>query len=95
MERLLNYVMNNDLKVYLIVDDKDVTHNVYATIGMALDAITYNYHRLDADNVLEISRTKLKWRYRQGNERFMEIKECPICKDVTNDYMSQPRAFKL
>lgn len=95
MERFMNYIQNNDLKVYLIVDDKGVTHNVYGTVGMALDAISYNYHRLDPEFVLEVSRTKLKWKDRQGNERFMEIKECPICKDVTMDYMNMPRDFEL
>ena len=95
MERFLSAIKENNLKVYLIVDNDEVTHNVYATVGMALDAIAYNYHRLDPDLVLELSRTKLKWRDRQGNERFMEIRECPICNDVTLDYMSQPRKFSL
>lgn len=95
MEKLMGYILNNNLKVYLIVDDTEVTHNVYATVGMALDAIEYNYYRLDPDCVLELSRTKLRWKDRHGKERFLEIKECPICKDITMDYMNTPRAFKL
>lgn len=95
MERFINTILRNDLKVYLIVDDEMITHNVFPTAGMALDAIAYNSHRINQDLIVESSRTKLKWKDNQGKERLLQIYECPFCKDLTLDYMSIPTPFVL
>lgn len=95
MERFMKELSKGELKVYLIANEKSETLNVYATVGMAIDAISYNARRIANDSILELSRTKLKWRGRNGDKHFLEIRECPICKDVTLDYMNMPRTFVL
>ena len=81
--------------VYLTVNEKGETKNVFATIGMAIDAIAYDKGRVMPDHVVESSLTSYKWKGKDGNIHSLEIKECPVCKDVTIDYMDRPRSLKL
>jgi hypothetical protein len=86
--------MNKDY-VYLTVDGNGVTKNVFATLGMAIDAIEMCEERICEELITERTITSLKWNGRDGNEYSLEIKKCPICTDVRVDYMNEPRAFVI
>ena len=85
----------SEFDVYLIVNEKGETLNVFATAGMAIDDIAQNACRIEENHITEKTATMLKWKGRDGKEYSLEIKRCPVCKDVTMDYMNKPRAFIL
>lgn len=95
MENMKRYSRKDDMNVYLTVDEKGETQNVFVTLGMAIDAIAYNMGRIIPDNIIESSLTAFKWKGRDGKTYSLEIKECPVCKDVTMDYVCKPRTIKL
>lgn len=86
--------MNKDY-VYLTVDGNGVTKNVFATLGMAIDAIEMAAKRVEESFIEERTISSLKWKGRNGNEYSLEIKKCPICTDVRMDYMNRPRVFTI
>ena len=81
--------------VFLIVDENEVTQNIYATLGMAIDAIEYNARRIMPENIRFKTKTSLEWGGRDDKHYGLFIKVCPICKDVTLDYMDKPRDYDL
>ena len=83
------------MKVFLTVNETGETQNVFATIGIAIDAIAYDKGRIMPDHITEETMTSYKWKETNGTEHSLEIKECDICKDVTLDYMYKPRTYKL
>lgn len=83
------------MTVYLTVNEKGETQNVFMTIGMAIDAIAYNKVRIMSDHIIEETMTSFKWKGNDGKTYSLEIMECDVCKDVTYDYMCKPRTFKL
>ena len=86
---------NEKVCVYLIVNERGETLNVYGTIGMAIDAIGYQACRIDKGCIKSRTLTKIEWTGRDGNDYSEEIFECPICTDFTLDYMNKPRVFML
>ena len=95
MEQILKYSKNKPLTVYLTVNEKGETQNCFATLGTAIDAIAYDAGRIMPDHMTEKTLTYFTWKGNDGKRHSLEIKECPICKDVTLDYMSKPRAITL
>lgn len=85
----------DEMTVYLTVNEKGETQNVFATVGMAIDAIAYNKCRIMPDHIIEETMTSFKWKGNDGKIYSLTIMECPVCKDVTMDYMNKPRVFKL
>lgn len=83
------------MKVFLTVNQDGETQNVFATVGMAIDAIAYDKGRVMPDHIVESSPTAYKWKGNDGKIYSLEIMECDVCKDVTMDYMCKPRTFKL
>ena len=94
MENMKKYG-KSPMTVYLTVNQDGETQNVFVTIGMAIDAIAYNKGRIMPDHITEETMTSFKWKGNDGKTYSLEIKECDVCKDVTMDYMSKPRTFKL
>ena len=84
--------MNKDY-VYLTVDEKGVTENVFATLGMAIDAIEMAAKRVEESFIEERTISSLKWKKKKKKSYSLEIKKCPICTDVKMDYMNRPRDF--
>ena len=85
----------DEMTVYLTVNEKGETQNVFATLGMAIDAIAYNKCRIMPDHIIEDTMTSMKWKGNDSKTYSLEIKECPVCKDVTRDYMNCPRTLTL
>lgn len=94
MENMKKYG-KDAMTVYLTVDEKGETQNVFATVGMAIDAIAYDKGRIMPDHIIEETMTSYKWKGNDGKTYSLEIRECPVCKDVTCDYMNRPRVFTL
>lgn len=87
----------NDLMedMYLTVNQDGVTQNLFATLGKAIDAIAYDRGRIMPDHIIESTPTMFKWKGNDGKIYSLEVKQCPVCKDVTLDYMNRPRDIKL
>ena len=83
------------MTVYLTVNEKGETQNVFATIGMAIDAIAYAAGRITPGFVTGMTLTSVRWKGNDKKEYSLEILECPVCKDVTMDYMCKPRSLNL
>jgi hypothetical protein len=81
--------------MYLTVDQDGVAQNLFATLGMAIDAVAYDKTRLMEDCITEHTPTLLKWKGRDGKDYSLEVMRCPVCKDVTRDYMERPRSVEL
>lgn len=94
METIHKYDRDTRLSVYLIVQNGE-TVNVFATLGLAIDCIAYNANRIAKECITSQTLTKLEWKGRDTSENVLEIKECPICKDVTLDYMDKPRSVNV
>lgn len=82
-------------KVYLKVNQNGETVNVFATVGGAIDDLNLEAARIDKNLIVSKTLSTLKWRGREGKIYSYEIKECPICKDISLDYMYYPRVFTL
>jgi hypothetical protein len=82
-------------KVYLKVNQNGETVNVFATVGRAIDDLSLESVRIDKNLIVSKTLSALKWRGRDGKIYSYEIKECPICKDISLDYMCYPRVFTL
>lgn len=82
-------------KVYLKVNEKGETENVFATLGRAIDDLALEGVRIDENLIKSKTISSLKWQGRDGKSRSYEIKEAPICKDVNFDYMDMPRTLTL
>jgi len=82
-------------KVYLKVDEDGKTLNVFDSLGMAICGIEQETKRISKEFITLQSVTRLEWTGRDGKKRIREIRECPICKDVTLDYMGGPRYMAL
>lgn len=79
-------------KVYLIVDENNVTVNVFASLGLAIADIELNKKRIVKENHNpESTLTNFMWGGRDGKQHSLTVKECPICENVNLDYMDQPR----
>lgn len=79
-------------KVYLVVDENNITVNVFASLGLAIADIELNRERIVKENHNPDSTlTNFMWGGRDGKSHSLTIKECPICTDVTTDYMFSPR----
>lgn len=79
-------------KVYLIVDENNVTVNVFASLGLAIADIELNKERIVKENHNpESTLTNFMWGGRDGKKYSLTIKECPICTDPRMDYMDKPR----
>lgn len=81
--------------IYLTVDEKGATLNVFATLGAAIDAVKYDSRRIREDLIDELTPTKCKWHDIQGDPHSLEVKVCPVCTDFALDYMNHPRALEL
>lgn len=81
--------------MYLTVDQDGVTQNLFATLGKAVDAIAYERTRIVDDCIIEHLPTMLRWKGRDNGTYSLEVKRCPVCKDVTLDYMQRPRSIEL
>lgn len=95
MEQILKYSKDKPLMVYLTVNENGETQNCFSTIGTAIDAIAYDAGRIMPNNIIEQTLTSYKWKGNNGENHSLEIKECPICKDVTLDYMNKPRSITI
>lgn len=82
-------------EVYLTVNEKGVTENVFATLGMAIDAIEMAANRIEESFIEERTISFLKWKGRDQKSYSLEIKKCPICTDVKMDYMNRPKVFTI
>lgn len=82
-------------EVYLTVNEKGVTENVFATLGMAIDAIEMAANRIEESFIEERTISSLKWKGRDKKSYSLEIKKCPICTDVKMDYMNRPKVFTI
>lgn len=80
-------------KVYLKVNQNGETENVFATIGKAIDDLYLEAKRIDENLIVSKTLSTLKWRGRNGKDFSYEIKECPICNDISLDYMDCPRVL--
>ena len=79
-------------KVYLIVDENNVTVNVFASLGLAIADIELNKKRIVKENHSpESTLTNFMWGGRDGKKYSLTIKECQICTDPHMDYMDKPR----
>ena len=81
--------------MYLTVDQDGVTQNLFATLGKAIDAIAYDKGRIMPDSIIESTLTMYKWKGTDGKIYSLEVKQCPVCKDVTLDYTNRPRNIEL
>ena len=77
-------------KVYLKVNQNGETENVFTTIGKAIDNLDLEAKRIDKSLIKSKTLSTLKWRGRDGKDYSYEIKECPICNDISLDYMNRP-----
>lgn len=82
-------------KVYLKIDESGHTLNVFDSLGMAICGIEQETKRICKEFITLQSATRLEWTGRDGVKRIREIHECPICKDVSLDYMDGPRFMAL
>ena len=82
-------------KVYLLVNDEGRTENVFATLGMALHAMAYRKTRICPEFITHDSLTRTEWTGRDGKARSLQVQEVWVCKDVTTDYMCEPRDVTL
>lgn len=80
-------------KVYLKVNQNGETENVFATIGKAIDDLSLEAKRIDESLIVSKTLSTIKWRGRNGKDFSYEIKECPICDDISLDYMDCPRVL--
>lgn len=80
-------------KVYLKVNQNGETENVFATIGKAIDDLDLEAKRIEESLIVSKTLSTLKWRGRDGKDYSYEIKECPICNDISLDYMDCPRVL--
>lgn len=80
--------------VYLKVNEKGETVNVFGSLGMAICGIEMSVSRTCDDLIEEHTLTKLVWHERMNTEikHSYTIMECPVCTDITLDYMDAPRA---
>ena len=65
----------DEMTVYLTVNEKGETQNVFATLGMAIDAIAYNKCRIMPDHIIEDTMTSMKWKGNDSKTYSLEIKE--------------------
>ena len=79
-------------KVYIIVDENNVTVNVFTSLGMAIADIELNKQRIVKENHdPESTLTNFMWGGRDGKKYSLTIKECPICTNPQSDFMCKPR----
>ena len=80
--------------VYLKINEKGETVNVFDSLGMAICGIEQEAKRIYADLIEKQTLTELVWHDKMDPERkhSYTIKECSICTDVSQDYMYGPRA---
>ena len=81
--------------MFITVDQDGCMQNLFATLGKAIDAVAYEKTRIVKDSIIEHTPTMLKWRGRDSLVYSLEVKSCPVCKDVTLDYMNRPRTIEL
>lgn len=81
--------------VYMTVNEKGETQNVFATLGMAIDDVYLQSKRISEELHRKLTRTKFSWRGRDGIDYSLEVKVCPVCKNVNMDYMARPRSCTL
>lgn len=94
---------SNDYKsgqpvVYLTMNEKGETQNVFATLGMAIDNIAFQAKRIDEKNLESLTLSKIVWHGSGVNEHkqySLEIKKCFICTDNSLDYMVHPMTINL
>ena len=81
-------------KVYLKINEKGETVNVFDSLGKAISGIEMEAKRIFAELIEHQSLTKIVWHEKIDTEKkhSYEIKECPICDFVELDYMDRPRA---
>lgn len=79
--------------VYLKVDSKGETVNVFDSLGMAICDIEMVAKRIFSELIEEQTLTRIVWHEKLNPEvkHSYTIMECPICTDVTTDYMYGPR----
>lgn len=82
-------------KVYLKVNEEGKTVNVFASLGRAIDNLDLEAYRIEQSYIKSKTISCLKWIGRDGKNHSYEIMECPICNDITLDYMNYPRALSL
>lgn len=86
-------------KVYLKINEKGETLNVFDSLGMAICGIEQEAKRIFADLIEEQTLTRIVWHEKPHPEvkHSRTIMECPICNNVTLDYMDglRPVARKL
>lgn len=80
-------------KVYLKVNQNGETKNVFTMIGKAIDDLDLEAKRIDESLIKSKTLFTLKWTGRNGKDYSYEIKECPICDDISLDYMNCPRVL--
>lgn len=80
-------------KVYLKINEKGETLNVFGSLGMAICGIEQEARRIFAELIEEQTLTKIVWHEKPNPEikRSRTIVECPICTDINSDYMFGPR----
>ena len=91
----MNKFFRENEKVYLIVNEKGETENVFATLGMAIHAIEFKKTRICPEFITYDSLTRTEWTGRDGVGHSRQVQEIYICKNVTLDYMDRPRDVKL
>lgn len=78
-------------KVYLKINEKGETENVYSSLGMAICGIEQETRRINPELITKQTLTELAWKSVDGKEHSVKILECPVCEDIKLDYMNMPR----